>query len=282
MTPMTRQYEVSLGPLVIQFHRTVRIKPGRSAAALPPSLGLIRLHATRDYRSNTPSQWGDDSYFMALHDVEATWISFIPRLCPAAVMVGAGGINALTGDKLGITLAPGNYCVAPPQRWLDGWKGPDDTVYQFVATPYSDGKGATVGEQLIGEESKTGAIALAIFEPKDREAVKMKAVPSIYMTGSGLAPFLTQAGGACGQTTNSTVMAWSAGEEIYGNSLEVAHNALPIMKHSLLPPVGMKGASLQAKSARGQSATRLRAREMGMGKGGKITQAVYPDPHGIG
>jgi len=68
------------------------------------------------------------------------------------MLVGAGGINALSGEKLGVTLERENYLVAPPQPWLDGWKDKDGTVYQFVATAYQKGQGITVAEQLMGED----------------------------------------------------------------------------------------------------------------------------------
>jgi hypothetical protein len=91
--------------------------------------------------------------------------------------VGAGGTNALNGEKLGTTLAKDNYVVAPPQPWLDGWKDTDGTVYQFVATPYKKGKGISVAEQLMGPESKTGAIGIALFDPMDIKASESDSPP---------------------------------------------------------------------------------------------------------
>src|SRR4030095_10042040 len=146
-----------IGKLEVVFHRTVRVADGRVPSNLPPNLGTMNVYKVADYRDRCPN---------ALHDTEALWISFRSSVLPVAVLVGAGGINALTGEKLGTKLEKDNYLVTPPQPWLDGWKSDDGCVYQFVATPYQKGDGITVAEQLIGGESKTGAIGLAVFEPK--------------------------------------------------------------------------------------------------------------------
>src|SRR6185369_14990848 len=112
-----------IGSLEVTFHRTVRVADGRTPSNLPPSLGRMALHSVKKYRKNCPESWGDDAYFMALHDVEAMWMSFHTMGgTPLALLVGAGGINALDGEKLGTILAKDNYLVAPPQPWLDGWK----------------------------------------------------------------------------------------------------------------------------------------------------------------
>jgi hypothetical protein len=170
------------------------------------------------------------------------------------VLVGAGGINALTGDKLGTKLEKDNYLVTPPQPWLDGWKSDDGCVYQFVATPYKKGEGVTVAEQLIGAECKTGAIGLAVFEPKDVRTLKPASKP---IEGYGDSP-----------TDND--FTWSA----------------PDLHHSgfedLLASAGesglLKGPSQPMQADRAAS---LEMPEMGIGKGGRIHQKIYPDPHGI-
>jgi hypothetical protein len=179
------------------------------------------------------------------------WMSFRSWTHPAAMLVGAGGINALTGEKLGITLEKDNYLVAPPQPWLDGWKDKDGTVYQFVATAYQKGKGITVAEQLMGEESKTGAIGIAFFNPKDPSKLKPKHKPIEGHTPS-----------------------------IAGDQFEWQASEFTALFSSDMPKVSASA----AKS--GLSMHRLgRARttfdEMGIGRGGKIIQKIYPDPHGI-
>lgn len=225
---------MKVGPLQVVFHRTVRVADGRSPANLPPSLGKAKVTAVSQFREQCPESWEDSGVFIPLHDTEALWIAFHPDH-PVAVMVGAGGINALTGEKLGITLAAGNYMVCPPQPWLDGWKSDDGSVYQFVATPFKGGDGLSVGEQILGAESVSGGIGIAVFDSKEPLA------PHAYAaTGSGFGPY------------DEIGFASKGGMQV---------NSEPVMRGG-----GARGMTLG---------------EMGVGKGGKITQKIHADPHGI-
>src|SRR3954453_15034068 len=147
-----------LNNLDVTFHRTVRVAEGRVASNLPPSLGRMKLFKVSDFQKNCPQDWAQEACFTGLHETEAMWISFRAIGKPCAVLIGAGGVNALTGQKLGTKLETDSYLVCPPQPWIDGWKDVDGTVHQFVATPHKKGEGISVGEQLIGADSKTGAI----------------------------------------------------------------------------------------------------------------------------
>jgi hypothetical protein len=239
-----------LKTLEVNFHRTVRVAEGRATSNLPPSLGRMKLYNVSDYRKNCPEDWAKDACFASLHDTEAMWISFHPLGSPCAILVGAGGVNALTGQKLGTKLEKDNYLVCPPQPWLDGWKDVDGTVHQFVTTPHKKGTGVTVAEQILGEESKTGAIGLAIFEPKEGAKLKTKSNPLEGWT----------------DTAYSQGMHWAAPAPVMCN-LDTQSSA----KASTTPDAG----------ASGVLAARLMHAEMGLGKGGKIIQKIYTDPHGI-
>jgi hypothetical protein len=164
------------------------------------------------------------------------------------LLIGAGGINALTGEKLGTVLAQDNYLVAPPQPWLDGWKDKDGTVYQFVATPYQKGKGISVAEQLIGEESKTGAIGIAVYNVKADAKLKSHHMPGQVWGDSGFGELTNTSYTSCSQT-----MDWNA---------------------SCASPKKRALASNAVRSSRP-------VMEMGIGKGGRIIQKIYPDPHGL-
>lgn len=247
---------MKLGTLEVVFHRTVRVADGRTPSNLPPSLGTIQAYKVADYKNRCPKEWDEGAVFVALHDTEALWISFRHHGTPVAVLVGAGGINALTGEKLGTRLEKDNYIVTPPQPWLDGWKSDDGCVYQFVATPYKKGEGITVAEQLIGAESKTGAIGLAVFEPKDVRSLKPVSKP---IEGYGdsptdddftwVAPHEAKLTGA----TPDGKASWSLSDIVY---------------------------SLGQKMSADESVSQHFG-EMGLGKGGRIHQKIYPDPYGI-
>jgi len=246
---------MKIGTLEVIFHRTVRVADGRVPSNLPPSLGTMQVYRVADHSDRCPKDWDEGAFFVALHDTEALWISFRHSGHPVAVLVGAGGINALTGEKLGTKLAKDNYLVTPPQPWLDGWKSDDGCVYQFVATPYQKGKGITVAEQLIGEESKTGAVGLAVFEPKDVRTLKQVSKPS---EGYGDSP-----------TDND--FTWSAPELLKSDLGELFASAREMSSPRSMAsqPTSVDGAFNDIVS------------EMGIGKGGRIHQKIYPDPYGL-
>lgn len=156
---------MQIGPLSLNIHRTVRIAENRTPASLPPNLGTAKVAKVSDYRANCPASWEDSAVFVAVHEAEAIWLSFSAS-SPCAIICGAGGVNAVNGEPLDLQLKAGGYMVAPPQPWIDGWKADDGTVYQFVATRYEGGTGLTVGEQVLGEKSKSGGIGIAVFESK--------------------------------------------------------------------------------------------------------------------
>jgi hypothetical protein len=241
-----------IGNMEVIFHRTVRVPDGRQPSNLPPNLGRMDLYPVAKYAKRCPENWEKEAYFLALHETEAMWMSFRSWTHPTAMLVGAGGINALTGEKLGITLEKENYLVAPPQRWLDGWKDKDGTVYQFVATAYQKGKGITVAEQLMGEESKTGAIGIAFFNPKDPSKPQPKRKPIEGHTPS----------------IDGDEFKWLAGETLsFFSSAPVTASA---------PASAPRGAARHRLERVGASFD-----EMGIGRGGKIIQKIYPDPHGL-
>jgi hypothetical protein len=224
---------LSLGPLTVIFHRTVRVAEDK-LSNLPPSLGDLPIHLN-DFQSKRALN--EDVYcFLALHDKEALWIDFRTGL-PVAVMVGAGGINALNGKPMTDELEEGNYLVTPPQPWLDGWKGEDGAIYQFVATPYKKGKGLTVGEQMLGKRASS-ELEIVVFESKD---------PNLIMTAKPQELYGTNAYEPCGFPVDdpNTKVQYAAGT-----------------------------ASLDGFDCKTAGA-------MGLGKGGKISQKVYPDPYGI-
>lgn len=231
---------MQVGPLTIDLHRTVRVADGRQPSNLPPNLGTALATPVKDFKDHCPKSWDEGGFFVALHDTEALWLSFSGG--PVAVMIGAGGINALNGQKLGTKLEADGYLVTPPQPWLDGWKAEDGTVYQFVATPFKQGDGLSVGEQILGAESVSGGIGIAVFEPRPGVVLVKQSAPIEGYTGGG---------------------AYSD-DFTYGGS------------------GGMKGFGGGGVRGMSAGPTRsFRGFEMGVGKGGAIKQKIYADPHGM-
>jgi hypothetical protein len=184
------------------------------------------------------------------------WMAF-QSTQPVALLVGAGGVNALTGEVLTPHLQKDNYLVTPPQPWLDGWKNQKGTVYQFVATAYEGGSGATVGEQLLGTESKSGGLGVALFTSKQT------------LQPVGRAP-VTYTGGM--QTQKSLKKGPSKLRSSHGGAdslgtLYSAHTKSQAMG-SAIPTADSLERSLEFS-------------EMGVGKGGEIVQKIHPDPYGL-
>lgn len=225
-----------IGQVYITLQRTIRVPDGRTPAQLPPGLGSFPTYKVSDYRENCPELWEDDGVFIPMHEREATWLSFrlVGTNNPRALLIGAGNVNAVTGKPLTTKLEkPQNYVVVPTQPWLDGWKDTDGVIYQFVAVEYKGGEGLTVGEQILGEESKTGGIGIAVFAPKDADLKAYKPFKEHPIVG----PY---------------------DETPYHLYVKSSGSALS------LSPVG--------------STRSVTLKEMGLGRGGRIIQKIYPDP----
>lgn len=155
---------VAIGRLSVGFERTLRIPEDGKRYPLPPSLGRFPLRRVADYASRVPASWrAHGGVFMPMWQREALWLSFAaPHWQPVALKVGVGLVNAVTGEPWRDAIGAGaqDYVVCPPQPWLDGIRGEDGTVRQFVAMPL--GMGYTVEGQLSGEE-RHGGIQLCVY-----------------------------------------------------------------------------------------------------------------------
>lgn len=154
------------GCLTITFHRTLRVPDDGKDYPLPPSLGPFPIRRVQDYADRVPSDWLESAgVFLPLYQREAMWIQFDGRPWhPNAVKVGAGGINAVSGEPWSLPLRdPQDYLVCPPQPWLDGFNTGVNSIRQFVAAPL--GQGLTVEGQLTGREVR-GGIQLLVCAPK--------------------------------------------------------------------------------------------------------------------
>ena len=104
---------------------------------------------------------------MPMYQSEALWICFATGYpsYPFAVKVGAGKVNAVSGEAwtAGLQKEPQNYVVLPEQPWLDGFAVSKGIIRQFVAMPL--GEGYSVEEQLTGR-TETGGIQLQVFPMK--------------------------------------------------------------------------------------------------------------------
>jgi len=134
----------------VGFHRTLRVPDNRREFPLPAGLGLFPIQPVSDF-PDCPRNWvRDRAFFIPMYAQEALWIGFDGMYRkPNAVQIGAGTVNALTGETWDETLRkdPQNYIICPEQPWLDGFHSETGHVRQFVATLL--GRGNTVEEWLF-------------------------------------------------------------------------------------------------------------------------------------
>jgi hypothetical protein len=151
----------------VSFQRTLRIPDDGRTYPLPPGVGRFPVRRVRDFAARLPARWRERrGMFIPMYQREALWLAFEGLWWhPAALQVGVGGINALSGGPWdeGLSADPQNYLVVPAQPWLDGINIGGATIRQFVAMRL--GLGYTVEEQLTGRAA-TGGIQIRVFEAK--------------------------------------------------------------------------------------------------------------------
>jgi hypothetical protein len=216
-------------------------------------MGAFPLRRVLDYKDRVPSSWVKTSgVFLPMYQREAMWINFRGRSWrPNAVKIASGKVNALSGKPWSQKLSPPDrtrgpepeqdYMVCPPQPWIDGFKTGPEVIRQFVAMPL--GMGYTVEGQVTGKEEH-GGVQIIVFEPRSGRFPEMPPPPPPQALRS--AP----GGGAFGP-------------------------GMPPPPPMMAPPAPGFGPPPPA------AAPAKAGREMGLAGGGKISQKIYPDPHGI-
>ena len=151
----------------INFQRTLRIPDDDKTYPLPPGLGAFPVRQVDDFKDRVPAEWvHHGGVMLPMYQSEALWIRFDSGYVrhqgqyPFAIKVAAGKVSALTGEAWTSGLTPKDYCVAPPQRWLDGYCIEKGVIRQFVAAPL--GSGFTAEEQITGEAT-WGGIQIEVF-----------------------------------------------------------------------------------------------------------------------
>lgn len=153
--------------LHVEFQRTLRIPDDGRNYALPPGLGRFPLRHVDDFAARVSGRWlRRGGVMLPMYQSEAMWLNFSsPSGYPFAVKVGAGRINAVTGDAWSDELRrrPQDYLAVPDQPWLDGFCVEKGVIRQFVAMPL--GAGYSVEEQLTGE-AEFGGVQLLVHPLK--------------------------------------------------------------------------------------------------------------------
>lgn len=156
-----RHDEVVLGPVSVNFQRTLRI-PETGLHPLPPGLGRFPLRRVEDYPDTAPADWlARGGIMLPLYQREALWLSFDSEE-PTALQVATGQVCAVSGESWSDQLShdPQNYLTLPDQPWLDGINAGDGFIRQFVAVPLDSG--FTIEEQVTGEATHGGVQLRAV------------------------------------------------------------------------------------------------------------------------
>jgi hypothetical protein len=183
---MPRSIELSIG-----FQRTLRIPDDGKVHPLPPGFGGFPLRHVDDHEATVPPTWLErGGVIMPMFQAEALWLDFDGSY-PAAVKIGTGKINALTGEEWrgGLHGKPQDYLTVPSQPWLDGFAVAEGTIRQFVAAPLGDG--TTVEEQLTGKAT-SGGIQIQVYPMKPQYYFDRLLRLSIPTSLSQLLPDLIQ------------------------------------------------------------------------------------------
>ena len=91
----------------VVFQRTLRLPDDGKDHPLPPGLGAFPLRRIDDLGAATPAAWrARGGIALPMYQGEALWMAFSAGQ-PAAIKIGAGGINAVTGEAFGPGLHDG-------------------------------------------------------------------------------------------------------------------------------------------------------------------------------
>jgi hypothetical protein len=242
--------------LEIEFQRTFRIPDDDKTYPLPPGFGTFPVKLVDDCKDRVPADWVEHGGVMLpMYQAEAMWLNFKPGgvsfrqgmgRYPFAIRVAAGKVNAVSGEEWTKKLKKGDYMVAPPQPWLDGFCVEKGKIRQFVAMPL--GWGLTVEQQVTGKE-EFGGVQIEVYPMKGDEFEKR--FPRMRPTSSRKS--LLRSSGACGQSLG-------------GPQYEVKTS-------------GMATMDFCADRIDEDHYVPVRA-DMGLGAGGQMKQQIHEDPYG--
>ena len=240
--------------LVITFQRTLRIPDDDKTYPLPPGLGAFPVRHVDDFKDRIPAKWKDHGGVMLpMYQSEAMWLQFqasyiaAQGFYPFVIKVATGKRSAITGEDWSPTLREKDYCVVPPQQWLDGYVIDKDTIRQFIAAPL--GMGFTAEEQITGK-AEHGGLQIEVL-PMKREVFDRRFKKREEKTGGS-------------RFLRSANLSKSGAQEISEQSATMDYMSLDYERSDDDGPVACAAAAKP---------------DMGLAPGGKMKQEVHEDPY---
>jgi hypothetical protein len=267
--------------LSIDLQRTLRIPDNGKTYPLPAGLGRFPLRLIDNFRDKLPASWLEKGGVMLpMYQSEAMWIKFQGHSdkdrgvsYPFAVKISLGKISALTAESWESGLRPKDYCVAPNQRWIDGYVVANERIKQFVAAPM--GSGVSVEYQVTGKD-EFGGIQIEVFPMKAERFNQLFPVQprhdydflrSRRQTKGGIGDWSGTIGGTKGITSNSL-----------GHSLNTNFGAALDSTFEDYRPQNI-GEIHESDSDDVIACAGVQS--MSMGAGGEMAQQIIADPYGI-
>lgn len=272
-----------LAHLGMEFQRTLRIPDDGNQYPLPPGLGSFPLRHVDDFRDRVPAKWLQHGGIMLpMFQSEAMWLRFNTNpshgrpAYPFAIKISAGKVSALTGDDWTNGLRLKDYCVAPHQRWIDGFVTDGGIVRQFVAAAL--GQGFTAEEQITGK-AEHGGLQIEVF-PMKAEVYNRRfppPVPREEKTKGGIYPAGLRrgrrlgGGQSAGYSSNNIGMKSSKmfGARTKGGPVNISEQSYGA-DSDYLGEGGVYGAAAAAANT-----------DMGLAAGGRMVQQILDDPYGL-
>src|SRR3989338_483886 len=251
-----QQSSLYVAELQISFQRTCRVPQGK-INSLPASLGSFPQYQVRDFKQGVPKEWQEDAYFFPMYKQEAMWISFGRgrNEQPKALIIGAGNINAISGK------------------------------------PFDPSK-----DKISGKKKKSKGLDIRLEQEQNYLVVPPQPWIDGWKAEDGKVYQFVAAEMGSGETVEGQI----TGEEKIGGIQIISYKLKKGVKliRETMPNEYMIGggwlepsfdscfeSALFMNSKGLDSAVRCCAmnsvQSMGLGRGGEISQKIYPDPYGL-
>jgi len=238
------------------FQRTCRVPEGR-INSLPAGLGSFPIYKVSDFKSGAPKDWKEEGYFFPMYKQEAMWINFSRNYRnPRAMIIAAGNINAITGKPFDLSK---DKFARNRRKKKSGELSIRIEEGNYIVTPpqpWIDGWKAEDGKvyQFVAAEMGSG------------ETVEGQITGEEKIGGIQIISYKLKKGvKLIRETMPNEYM-------IGGGWLEPSFDSC--FESALF--MNSKGLDSAVRCCAMNS-----VQSMGLGRGGEISQKIYPDPYGL-